>query len=245
MVEAPGLAVAFAAGLASFLSPCCLPLVPGYLAAIFGHDATDTTAAARRRVLGRSAAFVATFSALFIAFGLTATVLGRVLFDNQPLLNKIGGATMIAMGALYAASPFTTRLSRQWKVASLTTRASVSGSPVVAGAAFAIAWTPCIGPTLGAILGLAATTSGTGQGALLLAVYSTGLAIPFIASAAAYDRARSTLDWFKRHYVAIQVTSGVLLAVMGVLVYTGELFRLNLALQNALDELGLNFWQSI
>lgn len=131
VVEAPGVMLAFAAGLASFLSPCCLPLVPGYLAAIFGHDASNTTAAARRRVLGRSAAFVATFSVLFIAFGLTATVLGRVLFDNQPLLNKIGGATMITMGALYAASPFTARLSRQWKVASLTTRASVSGSPVV------------------------------------------------------------------------------------------------------------------
>lgn len=245
MVEAPGLALAFAAGIASFLSPCCLPLVPGYLAAVFGHQPGNATAAARRRVLARSGAFVATFSALFIAFGLTATVLGQLLFDSQPVLNKIGGTVMIAMGAIYAASPFTTRLTRQWKLAGLTTRASAGGSPVVAGAAFAIAWTPCIGPTLGAILSLAATTSGTGQGALLLAVYSAGLALPFLASAAAYQRALRGLNWFKRHYTAIQLTSGVLLAAMGLLVFTGELYRLNLAAQDALDQLGLNFWQSL
>lgn len=237
--------MAFAAGVASFLSPCCLPLVPGYLAAVFGHQAGDQSAAARRRVLLRSGAFVATFSALFIAFGLTATVLGQLLFDSQPVLNKVGGATMILMGGLYAATPFTSRLSRQWKVAGLTNRASAGGSPIIAGAAFAVAWTPCVGPTLGAILGLAATTTGTGQGALLLAVYSTGLALPFLVAAAAYGRALQTLDWFKRHYTAIQLTSGILLATMGVLVFTGELFRLNIAIQQALDGLGLNFWQSL
>ncbi len=245
MVETPGLALAFAAGLASFLSPCCLPLVPGYLAAVFGHEPANQTVAARRRVFIRSGAFVATFSSLFIAFGLTATVLGRALFDSQPVLNKVGGATMIVMGAMYAASPFTARLSRQWKIAGLTTSASASGSPVIAGAAFAIAWTPCVGPTLGAILGLAATTSGTGQGALLLAVYSAGLALPFLASAAAYDRALGTMNWFKRHYTVIQLVSGLLLAAMGALVFTGELFRLNIAIQNALDQLGLNFWQTL
>lgn len=245
MVESPGLALAFVAGLASFLSPCCLPLVPGYLAAVFGQQDAQHGAAARGRVIARSGAFVATFSLLFIAFGLTATVLGRLLFDSQPVLNKVGGAAMIIMGAIYAASPFTARLSRQWKVAALTTRAGTGGSPVIAGAAFAIAWTPCVGPTLGAILGLAATSTGTGQGALLLAIYSAGLALPFLVCAAAYSRALTTLNWFKRHYTAIQLTSGVLLAAMGVLVFTGELFRLNIAIQQALDGLGLNFWQSL
>ncbi len=245
MADTPGLALAFAAGIASVLSPCCLPLVPGYLAAVFGYQPEGAAAAGRRRVLARSAAFVATFSALFIAFGLTATVLGQLLFDSQPILNKVGGATMIAMGILYAASPFTTRLARQWKVPGLTARATAGGSPVVAGAAFAIAWTPCIGPTLGAILGLAATTSGTGRGALLLAMYSAGLAVPFLASALAYDRALTSLNWFKRHYAAVQLTSGLLLAVMGVLVFTGELYRLNIVVQDALDQLGLNFWQSV
>lgn len=243
--ETPGLALAFAAGLASFLSPCCLPLVPGYLAAVFGYDAADTRAADRARVLSRSLIFVSTFSLLFIALGLSATVLGQLLFENQPLLNQLGGATMVAMGLLYAATPFTTVTGRQWKLARLTNHAAATGSPVIAGAAFAIAWTPCVGPTLGAILGLAATSSATGQGALLLAVYSAGLALPFLASAAAYQRAAATLQWFKRHYTAIQLTSGLLLIAMGVLVFTGELFRLNLALQQLLDSLGLNFWQSV
>lgn len=112
MVESPGLALAFVAGLASFLSPCCLPLVPGYLAAVFGHQDSQQGAAARSRVIARSGAFVATFSLLFIAFGLTATVLGRLLFDSQPVLNKVGGGAMILMGAIYAASPFTARLGR-------------------------------------------------------------------------------------------------------------------------------------
>lgn len=245
MVDSPSLTLAFVAGLASFLSPCCLPLVPGYLAAVFGHQDAQQSAAARSRVIARSGAFVTTFSLLFIAFGLTATVLGRLLFDSQPVLNKVGGGAMILMGAIYAASPFTARLGRQWKIAALTTRASTGGSPIIAGAAFAIAWTPCVGPTLGAILGLAATTTGTGQGATLLAVYSAGLALPFLLCAAAYGRALATLTWFKRHYAAIQLTSGLLLAAMGVLVFTGELFRLNIAIQEALDGLGLNFWQSL
>lgn len=245
MADAPGLTLAFVAGVASFLSPCCLPLVPGYLAAVFGHQPADASWAARRRVMLRSSAFVSTFSLLFIAFGLTATVLGQLLFESQPVLNKLGGATMIAMGILYAASPFTGALSRQWKIARLTQRAGVGGSPVIAGAAFAVAWTPCVGPTLGAILGLAATTSQLGQGAMLLTVYSAGLALPFLASAAAYGRALDTLGWFKRHYSAIQLTSGVLLAAMGVLVFSGELFRLNLIVQDALESLGLNVWQSL
>lgn len=245
MVDTPGLALAFVAGVASFLSPCCLPLVPGYLAAVFGHQPTDVSWTARRRVLLRSSAFVSTFSLLFISFGLTATVLGQLLFESQPVLNKVGGATMIAMGVLYASSPFTSALNRQWKVAGLTQRVSATGSPVVAGAAFAVAWTPCVGPTLGAILGLAATTSQLGQGAALLTVYSAGLALPFLASAAAYGRALNTLTWVKRHYSAIQVASGALLVAMGVLVSSGELFRLNLIIQDALNTLGLNVWQSL
>lgn len=243
MVDSPSLTLAFVAGLASFLSPCCLPLVPGYLASVCGRQ-PDGAGGFDARVLGRSLLFVGTFSALFIFFGLSATALGSFLFSNQPLLNKIGGAAMIAMGALFVASVFVVRLSRQWHVEGLTARAG-SGGPVIAGAAFAIAWTPCVGPTLGAILGLAATTSGTGQGALLLAVYSAGLAIPFLASAIAYERAARSLAWFKRHYAAVQLTSGALLIAMGALVFSGQLFRLNIEIQQALDRLGLNFWQSI
>ena len=243
MVDSPSLALAFVAGLASFLSPCCLPLVPGYLAAVGGRR-PDAGSRVDARVVGRSLVFVATFSVLFIGFGLTATALGSFLIDSQPTLNKIGGGLIIAMGVLFVASAFVVRLNRQWHVDALMERAG-SGGPVVAGAAFAIAWTPCVGPTLGAILGLAATSSGTAEGGLLLAVYSAGLALPFVASALAYDRAARSLAWFKRHYAAVQLASGSLLIAMGLLVFSGELFRLNIEIQQGLDRLGLNFWQSI
>ena len=115
----------------------------------------------------------------------------------------------------------------------------------MAGAAFAIAWTPCVGPTLGAILGLAATSSGTGKGALLLAVYSAGLALPFLFSAIAFNSAMRSFAFFKRHYAAIQLGAGAVLIAMGVLVLTGELFRLNIEAQKLLGKLGLNFFQSV
>ena len=245
MIDAPNLALAFAAGLISFVSPCCLPLVPGYLATVSG---TDPTALRRRRldprVLLRSLVFVGTFSLIFILLGLGATAIGAFLFDNQPLLNKISGGLIIAMGLLFIASVFVVRLNRDFRPDALIQRAG-RGGPVIAGAAFALAWTPCVGPTLGAILGLSATQDGSAQGGLLLGVYSAGLAVPFLLSAAAYSTASRAFGWFKRHYAGVQVSSGLLLVAMGVLVFTGELFRLNIEVQQALDEFGLNFWQSL
>lgn len=116
---------------------------------------------------------------------------------------------------------------------------------MVAGAAFAIAWTPCVGPTLGAILALATTASGTGKGALLLAVYSAGLGLPFLFSAVAFNAATRAFAIVKRHYVAIQLGAGVVLLVMGYLVLTGQLFQLNVEAQRLLGHLGLNFFQNI
>jgi cytochrome c-type biogenesis protein len=115
----------------------------------------------------------------------------------------------------------------------------------VAGAAFAIAWTPCVGPTLGAILGLAAQDGTVGKGALLLAIYSLGLAVPFLFSAVAFNAAQSSFAFFKRHYAAIQLSAGVVLIIMGVLVLDGELNRLNSEAQQFLDKLGLNFFQDV
>ncbi|WP_196189463.1 cytochrome c biogenesis CcdA family protein [Conexibacter sp. W3-3-2] len=242
MVESPSIALAFLAGLASFLSPCCLPLVPGYLAAVCGQGPDDRRPT--RAAMLNSLLFVATFSFVFIAFGLSATALGGFLFDNQPLLNKLGGGAIVLMGLFFMAAPFITPLNRQWQVDGLTARAG-TGGPIVAGAAFAIAWTPCVGPTLGAILGLAATTSGTADGAALLAVYSAGLGIPFLLSTLAYERLARTFAWFARHHREVQVISGLSLLAMGVLVFTGELFRVNIEIQQALDALGLNFWKNI
>ena len=244
MVDAPSLALAFAAGLVSFLSPCCLPLVPGYLATVSGSAPQDLGRRVDRRVLARSAMFVGTFSLIFILLGLGATAIGSFLFDNQPTLNKVAGVTIIAMGALFLGSVFVPRLNRDWHPEGLIERAG-RGGPVVAGAAFAIAWTPCVGPALGAILGLASTSSGTAEGGLLLAVYSAGLALPFLGTAIAFNAATRAFGFFKRHYAAIQAGSGAVLIAMGVLVLTGELFRLNIEVQQFLDRYGLNFFQSL
>jgi len=245
MADAPNIALAFAAGLVSFVSPCCLPLVPGYLATVSGVRPGDFGARRfDRRVLARSGLFVGTFSLLFILIGLGATAAGALLFDSRPALERASGIAIIAMGVLFVGSVFVLRLNREFRAPGLIERAG-RGGPIVAGAAFALAWTPCVGPTLGAILGLAATISGTGQGALLLGVYSAGLAIPFLVTAVAFNAATRAFGFFKRHYAAIQVGSGLVLIAMGVLVLTGELFRINIEVQQFLDGLGVNIFQSI
>ena len=244
MVDAPSVFLAFAAGLVSFLSPCCLPLVPGYLATVSGTQPDELGRRVDPRVLARAAVFVGTFSLIFILLGLGATAIGSFLFDSQPTLNKVAGILIIAMGVLFIGSVFVTRLNRDFRPDVLIERAG-RGGPVVAGAAFAIAWTPCVGPTLGAILGLASTHSGTGEGALLLAVYSAGLGLPLLGSALAFNAATRSFQFFKRHYAAIQIGSGVVLVAMGVLVLSGELFRLNIEAQQFLDRYGLNFFKNI
>ncbi|MGH2953317.1 MAG: cytochrome c biogenesis CcdA family protein [Solirubrobacterales bacterium] len=244
MVEAPSLALAFAAGLVSFLSPCCLPLVPGYLAAVVGTAPGEQSGGIDRRVVGRSLVFVASFSMIFILLGLTATAIGSLLFSNQVTLQKVAGALIVAMGLLFVASVFVARLNREWRPSALVERAG-NGGPALVGAAFAIAWTPCIGPTLAAILGLAAVQANTDQAALLLGVYSAGLAVPFLASAVAFDRLRRGLGPLRRHYGALQVAAGLVLVAMGALVASGELFRLNLEVRSFLDQFGLDFFQEL
>ena len=244
MIESPTLALAFAAGLVSFVSPCCLPLVPGYLATVAGVRPGEVGRRVDARVLARSVVFVATFSLVFIILGLGATALGALLLDSQSLLNTLAGVAIVLMGLLFAGSAFFARLNREWRPTSLIERAG-HGGPVVGGAAFAVAWTPCVGPTLGAILGLAATQQGTAQGAALLAVYSAGLGVPFLLSAVGFSAATRSFQFLKRHWTAVQLGSGAILVVMGVLVLSGELFRLNIEAQQFLDRFGLNFFQDV
>jgi cytochrome c-type biogenesis protein len=239
-----GVFAALGAGLVSFLSPCVLPLVPGYLSAVTGVAAADLENANWRQVLVPSLLFIASFSAIFIALGVTATGVGDLLRENRELLNKIAGAVIVAMGVLFVAAMFVTRLNREWHVEGLLARAG-SGGPVVAGAAFAIAWTPCIGPTLAAILSAAALSETAGRGAFLLGVYSAGLAIPFLATSLAFSRMTTAFDAVKRHYAVIIGAGGAILIVMGVLVYTGELFQLNIEAQQLLDSVGLNFFDDV
>ena len=238
--EGIGVFTALAAGVVSFLSPCVLPLVPGYLSAVSGVSAADLETAGWRRILGPSLLFVASFSAIFIVLGLTATGLGSLLNENLELLTKISAALIIAMGVLFIAALFVPRLNREWHINGLLERAG-KGGPVVAGAAFAIAWTPCIGPTLGAILGAAALSDSVARGGFLLAVYSAGLAIPFLLTAVAFSRMTTAFAVAKRHYAVIVAVGGAILIAMGVLIWTGELTQLNSEAQRWSSELGLEF----
>ena len=233
---------AFAAGFISFISPCVLPLVPGYLSAVSGVNIVDIQQGDRRataKVLLPAVIFCLSFSTVFIALGMAATGLGQTLRDHQQLLEKIAGGLIIAMGVFFIATLFVTRLNQEWHPNALMAKAG-SGGPFVAGAAFAIGWTPCIGPTLTAILNAAAIEDTLAEGGALLAVYSAGLAIPFLISAVAFNRATTVFRWLRDHYVVITAASGVLLIVMGVLVFTGELADLNIEAQRFLEKLGLD-----
>lgn len=239
-----GIPLALAAGLVSFLSPCVLPLVPGYVAAVTGVSVEDLEGAGWRRVLVPSLVFVITFSAIFVVLGVTASGVGDLLRDNRQLLNRIAGMLIVAMGVVFVATPLVDGLNREWRVDALMARAG-KGGPVVAGAAFAIAWTPCVGPTLAGILAAASLTGSAGRGAFLLGVYSAGLAIPFLLTSLAFARMVGAFRVVKRHYRAIVATGGVVLIAMGVLVYTGELFQLNIEAQRLLDRLGLDFFSDV
>jgi cytochrome c-type biogenesis protein len=231
--------VAFAAGLVSFLSPCVLPLVPGYLAAVTGVSVTEIETADWRRVLLPSLLFIASFSTVFILLGLAATALGQTLRDNQDLLTDVGAVLLIAMGVLFITAMYIDRLNREWHVEALLSRAG-KGGPVIAGAAFSIAWTPCVGPALGGILTLAGIDGELAHGAFLLAVYSLGLAIPFLVTALAFSRATAAFAAVRRHYKAIVITGGGILIAMGVLILTGTFTELNRWAADATRDLGLD-----
>jgi cytochrome c-type biogenesis protein len=220
------LAAAFA-GLVSFLSPCVLPLVPGYLSTVAGVRPGELREGSARRVLIPSLLFVASFSAIFIVlFGLPATALGNLLTHHKATFEKISGIVIIALGAFFVLTARVTSLNREWHVPGLMARAG-RGGPLVAGAAFAVAWTPCIGPTLGAIITLAAASGSEGHGVLLLAVYSAGLAIPFVATGLFFGYMTSAFDRVKRHYGAVIVAGGVLLIGLGTLMLSGQFTQLN------------------
>ena len=231
--------VAFIAGLVSFVSPCVLPLVPGYLSAVTGVSINEIDQVGWRRVLGPSLLFVASFSAVFILLGLTATALGSTLRDNQELLTDVGAVMLIAMGALFIGATFVDRLNREWRIEALLARAG-KGGPIIAGAAFSIAWTPCTGPALGGILTLAGIDGQLAHGAFLLAVYSAGLAVPFLLTAVAFSRASTAFTVVKRHYRAIVAVGGGILIAMGVLILSGGFTELNIWAQRVTSELGLN-----
>jgi cytochrome c-type biogenesis protein len=237
---------AFAVGFVSFISPCVLPLVPGYLSAVSGVSLAELRQGERRlsRVLLPAIVFCLSFTVVFVALGMTATGLGSTLQDERGTLDKVAGAVIIALGVFFLLTPFVPRLNREWRPDALISRAG-SGGPLIAGAAFAFAWTPCVGPTLGTILTAASVRDTVSEGAVLLLFYSAGLAVPFLITAVAFTRATAAFRWLRDRYLIITAASGAVLIAMGVLLYTGELTQLNLEAQEALDRLGLNFFDDV
>jgi cytochrome c-type biogenesis protein len=226
--------VAFGAGLISFLSPCVLPLVPGYISAVAGAHPSEIRA---RRVIGPSLAFVGSFSAIFIALGLLGQQALRGVVTGQTALH-VCGALIVLMGVLFVLAPLVPRFAREYRVAGLMERAG-RGGPVLIGAAFALAWTPCTGPTLGAIITATGTSNSALRGAFLLAIYCAGLAVPFLITGLAFGKATAAVNIVKRHYPVVIGTGGVILVGMGILIWTGEFTQLNLTVDHWLQALHL------
>lgn len=224
------LLAAFIAGILSFISPCVLPLIPGYLSFVSGVTLDEMRgtatpqgppAAVRRRALVMSLAFVLGFSLVFIGLGASATAIGALLMEHLSLLGKIAGVVIILFG-LHMMGVL--KIGFLYSEKRMQTSAKPAGffGAVLVGIAFAFGWTPCIGPILAAILAVAATQESVGEGVQLLAVYSAGLGVPFIATSLAINKFFAASARIRKHYHTIEVVSGALLIVVGVLIFTNR-----------------------
>jgi len=212
------IAYAFLAGLLSFLSPCVLPLVPGYVSLLSGAVGEEADAA-RSRLIANSLFFIAGFSVVFVALGATATSVGQQLRAHQALLSQIGGLIVILFG-LHLLGVI--RISALYGDKRVHKKIAVSGGvgAFLVGFTFAFGWTPCIGPMLATILLLAANQGTVGHGIFLLAIYSAGLAVPFLLTTLAIDRFATFYKGFRRHLHTVEQVSGVLLLLIGGLLLT-------------------------
>jgi cytochrome c-type biogenesis protein len=221
----PGaLAAAFAAGFVSFVSPCVLPLIPGYLSFVSGVG-FDELGAQPRQVTKATALFVLGFAAMFVAFGAGAAWFGGALLENRRTLELAAGIFIALAGLVYAGVPLPRLLLAERRLQAPSRRGGVV-TPTLAGVAFAVGWTPCVGPTLAAILALAAGEGHPGQGAVLLAVYALGLGIPFLLFGLLFTRSLGLVRTLRRNWRLVSLASGSLLVAFGVLLATGELVRL-------------------
>jgi cytochrome c-type biogenesis protein len=223
---------AFLAGLLSFLSPCVLPLVPPYLCYITGYtleDLAERNGEARMKsaeVVIAALLFVAGFSAVFVAMGATASAIGQVLRDHMALLAKLSGIVIILMGLHFLGVFRIGLLYRQAQFQPEVRQASLVGAFIV-GLAFGFGWTPCIGPILAAILAIAASTDSVGQGSALLAIYSAGLGVPFVAAALFLGQFLKFLRRFRQHVPKVERVMGLLLVATGVMFLTGSIQTLS------------------
>ena len=236
-MSATGLLFAFLAGFVSFLAPCVLPLVPGYLSAVSAVDAERLgQAGMSRRVVASSIPFVLGFTAFFVLLGVGAGLVGGRILSDQFVLEKIAGFVLVVVGfAFMGLLPWPERLLG----AGLLQSARGRGSRFLLGGAFAVCAAPCIGPVLASILVLAGSTESIAEGALLLAVYSLGLAVPFVLAGALFTRAMGAFRRLRDHYRAIQAVGGAVLVALGLLLFFGRFYWLQVYLNRFLEWAGL------
>jgi cytochrome c-type biogenesis protein len=236
---------AFGGGVVSFLSPCVLPLLPGYLSMVTGLDLADMQETSRvhvRRVIGTTILFIAGFGTVFIALGLSATAFGQTLREHQEQLTRISGAVMLAMalfllGSLFLRAPWLYQEKRFHPELG----AYGNAAPVVAGAAFGFGWSPCLGPILGSILTIAANQERALAGGTLLAAYALGLGLPFLLCGLGLARVSGALNWVKRHYPLLIGFSAAVLGFFGILLMFDQLSRVSSTLVNWLNDAGLTW----
>jgi len=219
-LSAAAFVVAAAAGAASFLSPCVLPLLPGYLSFVSGVS-VDRLHADTRRVVTSTAAFVAGFSLVFVSLGGGAGFVGDFLQTNRRPLQIVSGLLLVGLGIAVTGLIPVQALQRERRLLPFHPPRGLVGAGLI-GVAFALGWTPCVGPILASILTLAATGGGPLSGALLLLAYSLGLGVPFLLAGLFFVRTVGALSWVKRHYSAVKIASGVLLMVYGLFLVTGR-----------------------
>ena len=222
-------ALAFLAGVISFTSPCCLPLMPGYVSYVSGVEAVGADPGpvpTRRRAMGAAGLFVLGFTATFTLMGFTASSLSGFILQQRSLFERVAGLVVVVMGLAMIGVLRVPALSREARPVDLRRiRPGVAGAAPL-GAAFAIGWTPCIGPVLAAILAAAASTQNGVWGATLLLAYSLGLGVPFLALAWGFARGRAIFGWLRRHARAVELVGGSTLVAMGILMVAGLWLRL-------------------
>ena len=225
MSSSVGFLGAFLAGVLSFLSPCVLPLIPGYLSFMTGLTASELSEDSRPlvQIMGTALLFVLGFSIVFVALGASASVLGQFLTQYKDLVEKVAGIAVILFGVFMLGVIKLPGLYGEARMDLARSRRFGRGAALVMGMAFAAGWTPCVGPILGVILALAASTGSVAHGALLLLVYSLGLGVPFLLVALLFGSAKPLLAWLSRHSVIINRVAGATLIVIGVLIFSGRL----------------------
>lgn len=219
----PGITLAFAAGAVNSLSPCCLAMTPAFLAHLAG---IETETASSRTRMAHAVLYVVGFSVVFVAFGAGLGLAGLALKDMRPLVFKVGGIVVITFGLIQAGAIRLPMLQRSFEAPLLGNAAPGLARSFIVGATYSVAWTPCIGPVLGAILTSVLVFGDFWQGLALLSAFALGMAIPHLLTALAFERLGTLRRAFQRHYVAVERLSGTVMVAMGVLIFTGALLQI-------------------